>query len=73
MVLAQPGNLREQVALIKKLMPDATRFGLVFNPNQSDVADDAKLAAQSTGLMAVQAPIKSVRDVSKVIRSSMKI
>ena len=61
-------DLAFQVKLIKELLPDATRVGLLFNPTQ-DVDGLINRAVAETGIKVIKSPIASVRDVAKAVRN----
>ena len=61
-------DLAFQVKLIKELMPDATRVGLLFNPT-TDVDSMIMRAIQETGIKVIKSPIASVRDVATAVRN----
>ncbi len=66
-VMAQD-DLAHHVKLIKQLMPDATRVGILFNPN-TEIDGLINRAVQETGIKIIKSPIASVRDVSTAVRN----
>ena len=62
-------DLVPQFLLIKELLPQSSRVGILFNPRVSGINDQILNAASAAGLQAVKAPIKSIREVSGAIRS----
>ena len=69
---AQIGDLSEHVSLIKQLVPNSTRFGVFYNPNDGSIDGQVAKATQDTGIQAVKSPIKSIREVSSSVRSMAK-
>lgn len=70
--MAQENDLIFQIRLIKKIMPDATRFGLIYNPNRSEVEADIDRVTSETGMLVVKSPVTHLRDVGDVVRSLMQ-
>ena len=66
-VVAQT-DLNTHVRLLKQLMPDATRIGLIHN---SGVNVDAAVqrATSETGIRVIKAPVRTIRDIAQAIRS----
>ncbi len=61
-------DLAQQTKIIKELMPDATRVGLVYSPSVDVDIFISEIVAE-TGIRVVKAPVQSIREVSQAIRS----
>jgi len=66
---AQTGDLADQFLLIRQLAPDATRIGLLYNPEQAGIEAEILDATQQSGLLIIKAPIKSLRDTATAVRA----
>ncbi|MDJ0838674.1 MAG: ABC transporter substrate binding protein [Acidobacteriota bacterium] len=65
--LAQ-GDLSKQLSLCKDLLPEATRCGILFNSGDQRAPGLISMASQESGLTIVQAPVKSIREISSAMR-----
>jgi ABC-type uncharacterized transport system substrate-binding protein len=67
-VLSHAQELSPQIQLVQKLMPDATRLGLIYNPN-SNINNAIQTATRETGMRIITAEVQSIRDMAKAVRS----
>jgi len=68
---AQSEDLAYQLRLIQVLLPEATRLGFVYNPENTAAEIDLNAAVNQTGLRVFKYPISSVRDLTKCVRTLM--
>jgi len=61
-------DLAQQTKIIKELIPNATRVGLVYNPSTNIDSYIQEIVAE-TGVRVVKAPVTSIREVSQAVRS----
>jgi hypothetical protein len=71
-VFGQTTELSRQIALIKELAPDFTRFGILYNPSMSNVDNEIQQVTMETGVMAIKSPVKSIREISDAVRALAK-
>lgn len=67
-VLGQTEDIAKQMLMIKDMMPEITRFGVIFNPDAADVDAEVNIAINQMGLVAIKSPAKSVREIPSTIR-----
>ena len=65
---SQAQELTSHIRLVQRLMPNATRIGLVYSPN-ADLRADIQAATTETGMRVVTAEVGSIRDLAKAVRS----
>ena len=64
-------DLAYQLRLIQVLLPEATRLGFIYNPEDTSAELDLNAAVNQTGLRVFKYPISSVRDLTKCVRTLM--
>ena len=70
--LAQSTQLTAQFRLIKTLLPESTRCGFIYNPDNFDPQVELTKMTRDTGIKVFQTPAKSVREISSAVRNLAK-
>ena len=71
-VFGQSVELSKQLSLIKDLLPQSTRMGILYDPSNTELPNQIDLAAQENGLMAIKASVQNIREVSEALRAIKK-
>lgn len=57
-----------QLQLVKDMVPNSAKFGFIYNGSPTDFEEELAIATNRMGIVAVKAPISSIRDIAKAIR-----
>lgn len=68
-VFAQSEDLAYQLRLIQVLLPEATRFGFIYDGKNPEIDANLNIAINQTGLRVFKYPISSVRELTKGVRT----
>jgi putative ABC transport system substrate-binding protein len=71
-LLAQEYDLAAQLRIIKDLIPNSTRLGVLYNPGRPNIDALISNASQDTGLVVVKSPVENTRDMTNAVRSLSK-
>lgn len=67
---AQTEDIGDHLAMIKQLMPEATRLGVLYNQRSDPGVDQAlAIGAAKTGLRVFKVSVESIRDISGAMRA----
>jgi ABC-type uncharacterized transport system substrate-binding protein len=68
----QQYDLAAQFRIIKDLMPESTRLGILFNPRQPNIEALISNASTDTGFVVIKAPIARSREMTAAVRSLVR-
>jgi ABC-type uncharacterized transport system substrate-binding protein len=57
-----------RLQLINEMVPNSAKFGFIYTGAQDDFESELAIATNRMGIVAVKAPISSIRDVAQAIR-----
>jgi ABC-type uncharacterized transport system substrate-binding protein len=69
MCFGQVKDLAEQIDLVKQILPNATRFGIVYPNDGPSIEDELSVVINRLGLMVIKTPVNSIRDIPGACRS----
>lgn len=57
-----------RLQLVKDMLPNSAKFGFIYNGTPTDFEAELAIATNRMGIVAVKAPIGSIRDVAQALR-----
>ncbi len=70
--MAQTYDLAGQLRIIRDLLPNSARLGMLYNPSRPNIEALISNASQDTGLVIIKSPVANARDMTNAVRALTK-